>query len=290
MTREKERYVGDGSVFEARRRGVFDRAFFKAVIDFAALSPGDRVLDLGTGGGFLARGLARERPLRMTGLDLGPAAVAYAREQVIEEGHRWMDFVAGDAARVPLKPRSFDAIVMLTLLCVVPKASAVLDEALALLRPGGTLVAIEWAGPGAFADPADPEHEARVREHAAAQTAAFNHRFGADHLLGPSLPGLFRAAGFGDVRWQGRLPTFSPADRSIPLADRVRFLREDLADLGRLDRASLVAVGMPDKSIEAYVAARKRALDPLLADPREATLSKATWVRTYPLMMVAGKR
>lgn len=79
---------------------------------FASLAPGDRVIDLGTGTGFIPFGLVqRKRPASITALELQPALVQLCRRSV--ELNRLTDLiqvVQGDLREVRslFPPESFD--------------------------------------------------------------------------------------------------------------------------------------------------------------------------------------
>lgn len=106
---------------------------------------GIRVLDLGSGPGNSVAALAERRPdARLIGLDVAAGMLRHARR----DGSRapWADRVAwvqADAARLPLRAASVDAITGHSFLYLVPDREAVLAESLRVLRPGGRLVLME---------------------------------------------------------------------------------------------------------------------------------------------------
>lgn len=129
-----------------------------------ALPAGTRtVLDLGTGSGNVALLLAADG-YDVTGIDLADGMLDQARAKLA--GHpRPPRFLTGDAVDPPFAPGSVDAIVSRYLLWTLRDTPAALRRWHELLRPGGTLVAIDgrWFGP--TASPA-PDGDARSERDA----------------------------------------------------------------------------------------------------------------------------
>lgn len=130
---------------------------------FAPLSR-KRILDIGCGGGTLAKRLS-EDGAAVTGIDPGDAALAQARAAVPEAR-----FEAASGEALPFPDASFDGAVLLNALHHVPDPAAALVEAARVLVPGGSLVVVEPLAVGSFFDALQPiEDETAVR--AAAQDA-----------------------------------------------------------------------------------------------------------------------
>lgn len=90
------------------------------------------LVDIGCGAGVLAphvTGLG----YRHVGVDIVPGSVAIARERGVEA-------VVGDARDIPLRDGCADVVVAGEVLEHVTDLERVLDEAIRVLRPGGTLV------------------------------------------------------------------------------------------------------------------------------------------------------
>ena len=99
------------------------------------LRPGERVLDIGCGSGHVTHGCS-QRGARVVATDIAPAGVTAARDRFREAGA----FVAGDAYALPLRPASFDAVVLSEVLEHLEDVDAALGEARQLLRPRGRLL------------------------------------------------------------------------------------------------------------------------------------------------------
>ena len=109
-----------------------------------AVRNGERVLDLGTGTGVALAKLARDvRPHGLViGLDLSAGMLARARQKILGRMADAVSLIQGDAACLPLPPRSFDAVLMSFTLELIdtPEIPAVLAECKRVLRAEGRLV------------------------------------------------------------------------------------------------------------------------------------------------------
>ncbi|MUL81324.1 MULTISPECIES: phthiotriol/phenolphthiotriol dimycocerosates methyltransferase [unclassified Mycolicibacterium] len=96
---------------------------------------GKRVLEVGSGHGGGASYLMRTvRPTSYTGLDVNRAAVAFCKGRHTLPG---VDFVHGDAEKLPFPDRSFDAVINVESSAAYPHFSHFLAEVGRVLRPGG---------------------------------------------------------------------------------------------------------------------------------------------------------
>lgn len=112
----------------------------EVVFALADLKPGERVLDIGCGDGNYT-GPAAERTGSAIGLDRSPAMLKAAAERL---GHvSGLEWVEGDAAALPFPDRSFDAALIVTVLCFARDPQAIVSEAFRVVRPGGRLILAE---------------------------------------------------------------------------------------------------------------------------------------------------
>jgi 2-polyprenyl-6-hydroxyphenyl methylase/3-demethylubiquinone-9 3-methyltransferase len=96
---------------------------------------GRRVLDLGSGGGFMAEAMAR-RGARVTGVDPSAPAIAAARRHA-EAGGLAIDYRVGTGEAIPLTDGAVDIVVCVDVLEHVEDAARVLAEVARVLAPGG---------------------------------------------------------------------------------------------------------------------------------------------------------
>ncbi|GAA1028655.1 hypothetical protein GCM10009557_14410 [Virgisporangium ochraceum] len=107
----------------------------------AGLSPGEVVLDLGSGGGLDAIVAARRvgPEGHVFGLDMSDEMLSLARANSAKAGLTNVAFLRGDMESIPLPRASVDVIISNCVVNLVPDKGRALAEAFRVLRPGGRL-------------------------------------------------------------------------------------------------------------------------------------------------------
>jgi ubiquinone/menaquinone biosynthesis C-methylase UbiE len=108
----------------------------------AQLRPGDRVLEVAPGPGYLAIELARLGSYRITGLDVSRSFVRIASENAARARVE-VDFREGDAAALPFAADVFDLIVCRAAFKNFSDPVGALREMHRVLRPGGRALIID---------------------------------------------------------------------------------------------------------------------------------------------------
>jgi len=106
-------------------------------IDGHARLAGNRVLDIGCGGGILSDSMARSGAI-VLGIDLASKPLKVAQLHALEAGTENVDYreVAAEALAVEA-PASFDVVTCMEMLEHVPDPSAIVAACAALVKPGG---------------------------------------------------------------------------------------------------------------------------------------------------------
>jgi demethylmenaquinone methyltransferase/2-methoxy-6-polyprenyl-1,4-benzoquinol methylase len=115
-----------------------------------AVRPGQRVLDLATGSGDLALGMAHRLDGRglLVASDINARMLERGRDRLIDAGvGAGIDYVQADAQALPFPERSFDCVTIGFGLRNVTDQARALEQMTRVLRPGGRLVILEFSRP-----------------------------------------------------------------------------------------------------------------------------------------------
>ncbi|MEV0273529.1 methyltransferase domain-containing protein [Hamadaea sp. NPDC050747] len=126
-----------------RQIQLFERIWFTGSREWLGERAGGRVLEVAIGTG---RNLPHYRPgVTVTGIELSPAMLAYARRRAADLGLA-ADLREGDAEHLPFDDASFDTVVCAFSLCTIPRPPAAIAEMRRVLRPGGDLLLVDHIG------------------------------------------------------------------------------------------------------------------------------------------------
>jgi len=157
-------------------------------VTIAGLRPGERVLDLGSGGGIDCFLAARQVGAEgfVIGVDMTPAMLAKANANKARMGVENVEFRQGQIEAMPVEDSSIDVIMSNCVINLAPDKMAVFREAFRVLKPGGRVAVSDIVTEGEFSD----ELRADLARWAECVTGAIDlDRYTA----------LMRAAGFTDV-------------------------------------------------------------------------------------------
>ena len=129
---------------ESQRRSVTSVTKRDRVMELLQPAPGERILDIGCGGGAFCRQIA---PLvgpggSVFGIDNAPAAVNIALRLSTLEDRSLLTFTQADGHDLPFADASFDAAVCISVLGFCQNPEQVLAEAHRVLRPGGRFLLV----------------------------------------------------------------------------------------------------------------------------------------------------
>lgn len=124
------------------------RAHQARLMEAAALTPGERVLDIGCGTGDSTLDAARAvSPGSALGIDLSSRMLDRARAMALAHRLPNATFVHGDAQVFPFGPASFDCAISRTGSMFFADQVAAFTNIARALRPHGRLALVSWQGP-----------------------------------------------------------------------------------------------------------------------------------------------
>ena len=129
---------------------LYSKRIAERMLDLAGVKDGDRLLDVGTGTGILAR-MAAARGAHAVGIDHSAGMLEQAQASADKDGvGSRTQFLAMDAEALEFDDERFDVTVSLFVLRHLPNPHSAVREMYRTLRPGGRLITSIGARPNPF--------------------------------------------------------------------------------------------------------------------------------------------
>jgi ubiquinone/menaquinone biosynthesis C-methylase UbiE len=135
------------SLYEKAARTARETYYAPVAEEALTILEGGRILDLGTGPGYLPIEIARRAPgVRVEGIDLSRRLIEAARRNASAAGVTdRIHFEQGDASRLRWADESFDMVISTGMVHALKKPVRVLEECLRVLKTGGTALVYDPA-------------------------------------------------------------------------------------------------------------------------------------------------
>jgi len=120
-----------------------------AAIDKAAITPGEKLLEVAVGPGLALEELARRlgRQTMIYGVDLSTGMLYLTRKRMLSSGFTNLDLREADCRKLPFEDNSFDVLYNGFMLDLIPAADMphILGEFHRVLRPGGRMILLNMS-------------------------------------------------------------------------------------------------------------------------------------------------
>jgi demethylmenaquinone methyltransferase / 2-methoxy-6-polyprenyl-1,4-benzoquinol methylase len=126
-----------------------DPRWRRAMVAAVNAGPGERVLDVATGTGLVARELVRRYGCSVVGLDQSAEMLAGAGRRLAREPAlaQRIELVRGEAEKLPFADAEFDHLTFTYLLRYVEDPGATVAELARVVQPGGRIASLEFGLP-----------------------------------------------------------------------------------------------------------------------------------------------
>jgi SAM-dependent methyltransferase len=268
---QREPWTGEGLQQYLQQRDRWEaiwRPFGAALLDAAALQPGERVLDVGCGEGVTTLEAAeRVAPGGVVvGVDISAPMLALARQRAAAAGAEGVEYVEADAQAHRFEGRAFDAVISRFGTMFFADPDAAFSNLARALRPGGRLVSVCWQEP------------TKIEWAAMAIGAAATH-LGLPDFGPPGAPGPFALA--DGARLSRFLEAGGFRDISLETVTRPHRVGDDVDDvvafITSLDESRALFAGKPEDKIAIAVDAIRAALTPY-AGPNGVVMDATAWL------------
>lgn len=170
---------------------------------------GSKVLEAGCGVGAQTVILGKKNPnIQLTSIDISDESLCMAKKRCLDSKVSNVEFLQADIYNLPFDKESFDHVFVCFVLEHLPDPQKALFELKKILKPGGTLTAIEGDHGSAYYYP--PSKYAQLTINCLINLQAIK---GGDSLIGRSLFPLFQKAEFNNIKVSPRVVY---ADSSLP--------------------------------------------------------------------------
>jgi ubiquinone/menaquinone biosynthesis C-methylase UbiE len=129
-----------------RRRPERSRQRLDAIVQFIGPKAGQTIVDVGTGAGFLAMGLAERvgKNGKVIGIDNSKSAIRQARRKAARKNqHQTLEFKLGDVYSIPSKDDFADVVCCKSLVASLDHRLEAMSEMVRVAKHGGSVVVAE---------------------------------------------------------------------------------------------------------------------------------------------------
>jgi ubiquinone/menaquinone biosynthesis C-methylase UbiE len=208
----------------------------RRLLDQLNIRPGDRAIDIGCGPQGILDLLSERVGTngKVVGLERSESTVQLARQFIAKHNLRNVEVLHGDAKVTGLPRASFDLVHARLVLVNVPEPQPVVEEMIALARPGG-VVASHEADWGAFlCYPPSPAWDRLLEAF-----EAYSRDHGIDLFVGRKTHQMFRAAGLTDIHVNPVIHVYAPGNsRRNILCDFIENVRDRILAEGLMTEAA----------------------------------------------------
>ena len=203
--------------------------------------PGSKVLEAGCGVGAQTVLLAQKNPqARITSIDISPDSLASAKQLAGNHGIKNVEFRVADIFDPPFEDESFDHIFLCFVMEHLKEPQKALQSLKRVLRPGGSITAIEGDHGSAFFSPESTEASKAIE-----CLVNLQRRSGGDAKVGRRLYPLLCGAGFEDVQVSPRMvyvddsrPEWVEGFTKLTFTAMVEGVEREALDSGMMERAA----------------------------------------------------
>jgi ubiquinone/menaquinone biosynthesis C-methylase UbiE len=248
-----------GKALELGRKYMWRKEFVPLLYRYLDIHPGQKVVDVGCGTGFMTRLVAEALKGKgeVIGVDRNPQLLSYARKAATEAGlGSLVSFRQSDVTKLDLADDFADRVFCQAVLWAIPDPKKAMREMIRICKPGGLVGAIEGGFDSVlFYYP----HSERLSELSNKQVRAgatgYRKLYGLDRGIGHKLPSLLWELGLERVRLDSYAYTWLQRDDRIPLPHKLQMYRSELKGLRHPSERymeSLMAGGMTSEEIDEH--------------------------------------
>jgi SAM-dependent methyltransferase len=122
------------------------RQLLQRIVQFIEPKTGETIVDVGTGAGFLAYGLAEKigKEGKVIGFDISKSAIEQARQRLAKKSHyRMLEFRVSDVYAIPLEDNFADVVCCKSLIAGLDHRQKAIREMTRVAKPDGRVIAVE---------------------------------------------------------------------------------------------------------------------------------------------------